>query len=1110
MKLQRTATIIYLFTFVFIDLAWSYGERHEIPLVIQGRHKLPKSFYPIPLRCGIPFPEKIYYEKKHDLQLLNSKNKRVEFQSRVTSFWDSKRKKGVRWILLNFLAEKEGGYRLVLKKKKYQLKRNKKKNIIFEQNGRFIINTGQLKAECKKNRLNILSNIRLIKKTKISKIINSKEWAGPYIEHEKNGFFHAFNDKNVKIEVEENGPIHAVLKAEGWYKNDQNERFCKFLFRFHFYKGKDHIKLEHTFIYTGNSQDDKIRDIGIKIPLKGKVLSAGSNFGTLVKEGFSETVHVSNKLNHVYQVMDSPDHQRMEWILKDGENDKILFNGEKASGWMNTCTPHSRMTVVLKDAWQQYPFEFERIGSNNFIHLWPKHGRVLDTSFHGYWYFLTDQQKVHQLKSFSWFAKHRSKSPEEIEKVMGIIFDQWYNTQATGFAKTHELGIFFNNVRHWNIGNLNCFDYVNKEVFCHADLKWQTKTRALDWVQHQPKDLKLFKEEEFHLSSMLKMVEMNRDFTHMYGWFDWGGYYGQHLPLYPENKRYGASTFSNTHYMPRWHRSKPKSHYYWGSLPWQMYFRTGERKWLSYAKTYTLYALDRSFCHITDPQTGRIAGAEYHYDNSHMHWEAGVNSPGPARHAGVMDRNDAVYQYWLTGDRRPLDTLFAWGKQFLDYMKKGSQIKSFLKEHPWGDIGRNLGQILNKLTILYEVTLDEKYLTAATKIADRFKNIDVTRAESSSKKEMNAYYHLHSAWIYEGLYRYYCVTGDKEIKASLVQYCQRASDLGTGFLSGGLESGSLNSFAYGYLLTKDPLYLDLGRRIIDREIYSGVSREAFTAGGRKFRNTSMPRFLGVMTNNAPKSWQENNLPTHERGHSLDLRTYENSSLKDSKNIYFFEEKDQDFSIHFAALRTGVFAIFDPKGNIVAKTKPSSVHMHRYTIKVRKDGKTGTYTLRQIEDNSILGKRMYACINIISSDLKKIVYDGYVKFIEDGETPFQGRKWFIGIPANSKNAKVQWVPNRFEAFHRNFKIVSEDHSYSYNTKDMLEDYESDYGFYTFKFPVKNQLEIYECSPVYEDNLVLKYVMPSFIGGQFRIFNAPPYVASSKESYFIPKKPEKYNY
>lgn len=1047
---------------------------------------VPAEYWPAPVKCGVPFPIGAL-KPGEPVALVDESGKPQTLQSAVTATWDPKGEKGVRWLLIDFTAERGRSYRLLFGVDATPAPQAAP--IGKMENGRIVIDTGKLKANADTKRLDLFQSLVAANRPAIA----ADAWAGPYIEHEKRGVFRADLDPAATVVLEETGPVRATVKADGWYVNEAGEKFCRYSLRVHFFKGLSNIKVEHTFIYTGHSTTDKLRDMAIRLPLaKTRHQHSYMTFGAQPEEGPIAPVDAgSSSDTHMYQVMDSPDHRRFEWFLINGDDGKIRYSGTKAAGIMRGNTDTVSLAAVIRDAWQQYPFELEWNRGVATVHLWPKHGRLWDTTWDAQWYYLTDRQKNTMVRG----------KPKVDDKNFDAFTAKLRTSDAYGAAKTHEIWFLFNADADWKSLPM-LHDYVHHPAYAHADLKWQCESKALDWVAHQPYAPVNFPDEEAFLATILDVVQRHTEQVGFYGWWDWGAYhqfFEDQDPLF----RYGDNTFENTAYQPSWHRAKPKSHYLWGSFPWIMYMRTGEERWLRYAQSYTLYALDRDTVH-----DGEAAGQEYPYDNSEVHWIGGwQGAPGGRLHIhNLLEKNDAIYQFWLTGDRRPLDVLKMWANQFDKAWSPKEVYYDPQKALTEMNNIRNTGGRLRRLVSYYEATWDERFKRHSQTLAAIFPGADIRTVTPAGVS-------WFVTWMNEGLFRYWKVFGDERIKQTAIGYARYQSDEGAGMFSGGVEFGCTDWCTYGFELTGDELFLDLGRRMVDRQIVEWATRDALHPGAQKWRTTSIPRFMGAMAH-APEGWRAQNVPTHLKGVSLDYNYYERYASGDkTRNIYLLDEKDEAFTVQLASnVGKPQFAIFDPDGKIVARQVPSPVPSIRTRIEVPPDGKKGTYTLRAIavdEQDMPPGERAFACM--IQCSLSKVVYDAPAAPVE--RPAFTSRSWCFGVPAGVEKAQAHYrhgystfcagLPCVVSQVGGDWRLSSADMPYRhFGGADIFR--------YSFPLPASPQPRLYRTGLAYRAHALGAF--PDGIGMMMRsgfwIESIPPYISASPEAWFIPQLPKEY--
>lgn len=278
---------------------------------------------------------------------------------------------------------------------------------------------------------------------------------------------------------------------------------------------------------------------------------------------------ISNVHPHWSVLSDFENGRTLNWNFRDLTTNRSIYTGTKNAGFIGMRTDSAALLMVLKDAWQQSPFDVEVEDSALRFHLWPAHGRTKDLSFDGMWSHLTDAQKLEKVSS----KQDAGNTPEEKLAWCRSI-------NSSGIVKTHELWLFFrpDNVDMYATRAAQ----VNEPVLAVVDPVRACATEALLQPLH-PYDRENFRNEEDYLSSVLDLRLEEREAGQIYGFFDFGGYY--QLP-FVQGRNLDAGI---------WHRARPKSHYGWSTFGPVQYLRTGHRKYLRYAREYTRYAADRTF-----------------------------------------------------------------------------------------------------------------------------------------------------------------------------------------------------------------------------------------------------------------------------------------------------------------------------------------------------------------------------------------------------------------------------------------------------------------------------------------------------------------------------------
>jgi hypothetical protein len=1048
-----------------------------IPVVVD--RVLPDHRPGTPVKFGVPFPRNTLKADER-IQVLDDRNQVVPHQQLVTATWDPAGAQGVRWMLVDFLTDAERTYRIVFGPD-LQPKHHDAQAIATLEGELIKLDSGFLKGVIDTRKADLLGQLSAQARPVVQ--ADAERFSAFFVEHETRGIFRSDLDPKPTIILEETGPIRATVKMDGWYTNAASEKFCRYSIRAHFFRDRPDVKLEHTFIYTGLAKDDRIRSMGLQLPQKsgqrGHIWGDG-DLQDEMAEIFTSTAKV---------VLDSPNHDEIELVRYFPAKQTRRRLASRA----NAAFQYGYAAVAIRDGWQQYPLGFEVNDGVMQVQLWPSGERLLDFSFDGYWWFLNEHQKKHMMLGKRAAAKH---TPEAlVEQYRQRVGD------ATGAAKTHEVWLSFHvEPREMNYGQHGgkLWREVQNPVIAHADLKWSTASRALDFCAQSPRDDANFPDEERYIDAMYPMVQQLTDNSHWYGWWDWGGYY--QLPGYP------TGPFKDTHGLNDWNRNRPKSHYGWGQFPWLSYFRTGDRKWLRYAQTYTLYSADRAFKHHSK-EDSRFAGAEYHYDNSEIPWVGGYAGwPGGAEGINnLQSKDDYVYMYWLTGDRRPMDVLKMWtdslGGPITPANEIGSQWNWKVGFERGNDI-RNAGHQLHRLMMIYQATWDERCLRTATHVANSFAALqteaDVIAAEGdrSVPDYKDLPFNTAAGWAYEGLWLYYNVTGDARIKKTLRAFIERSVNYDGGVGEG---YGAIRSYTYGYELTGDTLYLDLIRGVCD-DLAAGWVTPGSWITGPKITTITLGRALGTLAN-APQAWRDKNLPTNLRGRTL---RFEYARSNDAaSNAYFLEKEDRAWKFRLMTNRGGKFVLLRPDGQPAYESPMMDYPLNRkwLDIEVKPDGQTGTYTLRcvaPIDWKINIGEAgRYAQARIIRCDLPVVVgINGSVPTQRspwDLYAPVWGRSLFFRPTQPAAVAHVAPSPGR------SFEIACEGKTIA-TSAGQKPDYT---GVYTVPLSdawIGHMLELRLDRPA--DRY---YKLPPAGSGTISFLwfdGVPPFVAANPEDYFVP--------
>lgn len=466
-----------------------------VPIVVD--HYLPDARSAAPVRFGVPFARGVL-GATDPVQIVDDRGEVRTSQTRPLATWNSDGSDGVRWLLVDFQADRERTYTLHYGNDAPQP--TEATPIARIEDGRIVVDTGTLRGTIAMDKADLFGDL----KSRQYPLAVGDAFSGMFVEHAERGLFRADLDPNPSVELEETGPVGAVIKLEGWYTNEAGEQFCRFKVRAHVFRGRSDIKLMHTFIFTGQSKEDKIASLGVQIPQRPGQRGYVAGDGGLLVPGIAMDFTSTGKYT-----IDSPNRDDIELLFHYPDGRRVRMAG-RAAGYFS----YSPFAAVVRDAWQQYPLGFNVTDGVARIELWPSGGRLLDTTFDGRWWFLDEHQKRFMLAN-------KPKSPEDTDAWLQRFRDQ---VNATGVAKTHELWLTFPTSDAQNASGIpiRFGREVNFPVIAMADPAYMAATRALDYCAQTPRDDDRFSDEERYLDAMIPMIRELTDRKHWYGWWDWG------------------------------------------------------------------------------------------------------------------------------------------------------------------------------------------------------------------------------------------------------------------------------------------------------------------------------------------------------------------------------------------------------------------------------------------------------------------------------------------------------------------------------------------------------------------------------------------------------------
>lgn len=471
-----------------------------------------------------------------------------------------------------------------------------------------------------------------------------------------------------QVEIEEQGPLTAVLKFTGVHKNEAGEEKLPFIIRMTAGFGSSQLSFTHTFLYDGDEDKDYLKGLGISLetPLTGPVynrhVKAVGDYGVFhetaaaltawhpktppelyERQMAGECLELSgDELDMANQILRDTPYWSEYDICQDSAEHFLIrkklspedccyidsLHGGRAGGGMAAGSQGGSIFLGIRDFWEKYPSGFTVKGLDGeraqcTLWLWSPSAPVMD------------------------FRHYAQRGYNQ------VCYEGYDYKGATpvGIACTSQCAIGFSREMIPTDGEVEAFagrlqnppQYAGTPEFYHrmrAFGYWSLPSRETEmesWLEDQLEKVFVFYRDEAEQRGWYGMFNYG-DFMHTYDrvrhkWkYDMGGY-----------------AWDNTELVPT----------YW---LWLYFLRTGREDVFRLAERLSRHASEVDVYHL-----GKYKGLGSRHNV--RHWGC------PCKEARIaMAGHHRVY-YYMTGDRRMGD--------IFEELKDNEL--SFLKKDPLGD-----------------------------------------------------------------------------------------------------------------------------------------------------------------------------------------------------------------------------------------------------------------------------------------------------------------------------------------------------------------------------------------------------------------------------------------
>jgi hypothetical protein len=803
MKHLKSRISVFLVLFGILVVACQPQHANRIPLTVNAAEQ------GAPITLGVPFPQGALISPDH-VKVVDSRGNEITSQVTEVTTWEPA-DKSIKWVWVFFFADAGKDYFLEygehVKRTAYD-----GHSIVVVNNqreyGGIEVNTGTLRFKLDKR--NTGGFMDVVEVNSAGDGFREEHVIATGVK-DRGSFMDMLDDRGIdpsKTIVHQafiekgSGPLHAIIRIEGEYQYSRSDNpAAPFVTRIHAFAGKSYVRVYHTITYTG--VPDKSR------PLNGQHPAVATGLGPMVDEAArlldsgmtqpNDMIH-SVGMNLNYQLGDSRsfstgyfdgawwnpgDEQVHTGTLDTSLKTSVLQSGPEPTRIppIETSSATERMTGFFAEVQigNSKALEVERaagwvdvndgqrgvtVGIRNFIEEFPKEIEV--------------DPSTGVVTAYLWSPK---AGPMSFERMNQNRDGDMVGNFATGMTKTTEMVYHFYDQVPDDASRKLALNVALNPPNAHVAPSWYANSGAFGKFSEASDR---FASYERGLSYKFDWLLFNQDWEPWYGMF----YYGDLMTnYYRENWN-------------MWGANEPAQDLMW----WMQYMRTGDRKYYIQAQNMSRNSMDVGNIHWPAKPT-------YRGDtNLTIDWFEHEALPESSPYVGMGRRHGN--QPWVSVLSAHVWTPGWVAAYYLDGYHRGLDIAKLTADHylrrVWGEHdfrGRRLYLGMFNILPVYDATKELKYL-------DEFEyrmHLAMELQQSQGWALNIDRYGYSQNYFAHSMMQYYQVTGNEDVKQSLIRHAQRVRDVKP--FDHDMESylTSIYSLVVGYELSGEKSLLDAAK-----------------------------------------------------------------------------------------------------------------------------------------------------------------------------------------------------------------------------------------------------------------------------------------------------------
>ena len=372
-RISRSVRLFALLMVTVLCLSSSASARDLVKLTMRERVGLARKDEPITI--GVPLPEGLV-KSVGELTLKRADGRDILAEVRPVVMWKDG---SLRWVHLYFMGDCPASGKASVTLVQARAPAGQWKLRVQDRAEAITVVTGPLKFVVRKKGFNLIDSAWVDSSGRgafdaAHQVIAPHTRGGVLVEG--NTEFTTASDPDVKVVVEESGPLHVVIKATGAHKNaDASEKRLDFVARIYAYNNSPVVRLTYTFIMAqGSKRNDHISLTSLNVELPTTVKAGQVLFGAETEEGPKAGKLAADEEAFVY-VSDS-DTITYGGAVSGSSQGKSIKS--KRIGWADLSDGSIGLAAGVRWFWQMHPKSVELFGDGVVrIGLYPgRHGKA--------------------------------------------------------------------------------------------------------------------------------------------------------------------------------------------------------------------------------------------------------------------------------------------------------------------------------------------------------------------------------------------------------------------------------------------------------------------------------------------------------------------------------------------------------------------------------------------------------------------------------------------------------------------------------------------------------------------------------------------------------------